>query len=150
MKLVKAIWNEVEGKWKLQLVQGKFILEDEADVLLDGSGILNQWRWPDIEGLHMFKGKLAHTAQWDPEYHWEGKRIVVIGNGSSGVQVIPSFSPTQGCEAGELYSTCYLDIHEHLWALKKRRNGHRFRVHRRGKAAVPGKSGRASTVQESH
>ncbi|KAE8393536.1 putative flavin-binding monooxygenase [Aspergillus alliaceus] len=93
MKLVKAIWNEVEGKWKLQLEQGKFILEDEADILLDGSGILNQWRWPDIEGLHTFKGKLVHTAQWDPEYHWKGKRIAVIGNGSSGVQIIPSLQP---------------------------------------------------------
>ncbi|KAF7590203.1 hypothetical protein BBP40_003178 [Aspergillus hancockii] len=92
-RLVKAIWNEKQGKWKLRLEQGEFVIEDEADVLLDGSGILNQWRWPDIEGLDSFKGKLVHTAQWDPEYQWEGKRIAIIGNGSSGIQIIPHIQP---------------------------------------------------------
>ncbi|KAE8162972.1 putative flavin-binding monooxygenase [Aspergillus tamarii] len=89
-KLVKAIWSKTQGKWKIQLQQGELVLEDEADIVLDGSGVLNQWKWPDIEGLETFKGKLLHTAHWDPEYNYEGKKIAVIGNGSSGIQVIPS------------------------------------------------------------
>ncbi|KAB8201337.1 putative flavin-binding monooxygenase [Aspergillus parasiticus] len=92
-KLVKAVWSEMQGKWKLQLQQGGLVLEDEADIVLDGSGVLNQWKWPDIEGLHTFKGKLLHTARWDPEYNYKGKKIAVLGNGSSGIQVIPSLQP---------------------------------------------------------
>ncbi|KAF7629455.1 hypothetical protein AFLA_013169 [Aspergillus flavus NRRL3357] len=85
-KLVKAIWCETQGKWKLQLQQGGLIIEDEADIVLDGSGVLNQWKWQEIEGLDTFKGKLRHTARWDPEYNYEGKKIAVLGNGSSGIQ----------------------------------------------------------------
>ncbi|QRD93240.1 hypothetical protein F9C07_2098600 [Aspergillus flavus] len=92
-KLVKAIWCETQGKWKLQLQQGGLIIEDEADIVLDGSGVLNQWKWQEIEGLDTFKGKLRHTARWDPEYNYEGKKIAVLGNGSSGIQVIPSLQP---------------------------------------------------------
>ncbi|KAE8379064.1 putative flavin-binding monooxygenase [Aspergillus bertholletiae] len=92
-KLVRAVWSEAQGKWKLQLQQGELTLEDEADIILDGSGTLNQWKWPDIEGLETFKGKLLHTARWDPEYNCEGKKIAVIGNGSSGIQVIPAVQP---------------------------------------------------------
>ncbi|KAE8405536.1 putative flavin-binding monooxygenase [Aspergillus pseudonomiae] len=92
-KLVKAIWSEVQGKWKLQLQQGEFVLEDEADIVLDGSGVLNKWKWPNIEGLDTFKGKLLHTARWDLEYNYEGKKIAVLGNGSSGIQIIPSLQP---------------------------------------------------------
>ncbi|RMZ46525.1 monooxygenase [Aspergillus flavus] len=92
-KLVKAIWCETQGKWKLQLQQGGLIIEDEADIVLDGSGVLNQWKWQEIEGLDTFKGKLLHTARWDPEYNYEGKKIAVLGNGSSGIQVIPSLQP---------------------------------------------------------
>lgn len=50
----------------------------------------SHWRWPDIDGLHSYQGKLMHTAQWDRMYDLTGKRVLNIGIGSSGVQVIPS------------------------------------------------------------
>ncbi|KUM62460.1 hypothetical protein ACN42_g4650 [Penicillium freii] len=50
-KLVKSIWNEDRGKWALELTQNGTIIHDEADVLINGSGILNQWKMPDIAGL---------------------------------------------------------------------------------------------------
>ncbi|KAJ5696786.1 hypothetical protein N7536_007198 [Penicillium majusculum] len=43
-KLVKSIWNEERGKWALELKQNDMIVHDEADVLINGSGILNQWK----------------------------------------------------------------------------------------------------------
>jgi cation diffusion facilitator CzcD-associated flavoprotein CzcO len=82
MRLVKAIWNEKQGKWRLHLEQGEFYLKMKLTLCLteatfsselfffsmlefrDQSNNISQWKWPDIEGLDLFKGKLLHTAQW--------------------------------------------------------------------------------------
>ena len=53
----------------------------------------SNWKWPNIEGLSSFKGKLMHTARWDKSYDVKGKRVAVIGAGSSAAQVIPSIQP---------------------------------------------------------
>lgn len=49
----------------------------------------SNWQWPKIPGLHDFKGHLVHTAKWDTEYDYTGKRVATIGVGSSAVQTIP-------------------------------------------------------------
>lgn len=43
---------------------------DEADVLISATGALNNWKWPDIPGLHDFKGKVMHSAKWDESYDY--------------------------------------------------------------------------------
>ena len=57
----------------------------------------HQWdsnfRYPNIDGLHTFKGKLMHTARWDPEVDLKGKKVAVIGAGSSAAQVVPNILP---------------------------------------------------------
>lgn len=63
-KVLETIWDDEVGKWKIKVqVDGKTV-EDEADILVNGSGFLNKWQWPQIEGLHNFKGKLVHSARW--------------------------------------------------------------------------------------
>lgn len=54
-----------------------------SDFLISAVGQLNQPRYPDIEGLESFKGKVMHSARWDWSYNLEGKRIGIIGNGPS-------------------------------------------------------------------
>ncbi|BCS27046.1 flavin-containing monooxygenase [Aspergillus puulaauensis] len=95
-KLTSAIWNENEGKWELKLQRGDEVLTDKADIVVDGSGVLNNWTLPDIKGIDTFQGKLLHTAKWDPTYNWDNKRIAVIGNGSSALQVVPALQPKAG------------------------------------------------------
>ena len=41
---------------------------DSCDVLISATGALNEWKWPAIPGLHDFKGKLLHSANWDEDY----------------------------------------------------------------------------------
>jgi cation diffusion facilitator CzcD-associated flavoprotein CzcO len=65
------------------------IVEDECDILVSAVGFLSKWKWPDIPGLHDFKGQLMHSASWDNSFDSKGKRIGVIGNGSSAIQIIP-------------------------------------------------------------
>jgi cation diffusion facilitator CzcD-associated flavoprotein CzcO len=93
-RLISSIWNEETGKWRLQLRQGDGnVIDDEADILINASGILNQPTLPNVEGLDRFKGKVLHTGAWDRSYEYKGKRIGVIGNGSSGVQAVPALQP---------------------------------------------------------
>lgn len=46
------------------------VFEDTCDVFLSASGVLNNWKWPSIPGLHKFKGKLLHSANWDESYDY--------------------------------------------------------------------------------
>lgn len=48
---------------------------------------LTQRTGPKINGLHDFKGTLLHSAHWDETAVYKGKRVAVIGTGSSGIQV---------------------------------------------------------------
>ncbi len=53
----------------------------------------SNWKWPDIEGLHDFKGELVHSASWPADFSYKDKRVAVIGNGSSGIQIVPAIQP---------------------------------------------------------
>ena len=94
-KCIEARWNEETSKWhvKFEIVGTGEIVEDTSDVFLTGTGVLNEWKWPDIKGLHDFKGKLLHSANWDSSYDVTGKSIAVIGAGSSGIQIVPALQP---------------------------------------------------------
>ena len=92
-KILSATWDEDSGKWLLEVSQNGKTKADSADIFVNGAGFLNKWKWPNIEGLSDFKGKLVHTADWDADYDLEGKRVAVIGNGSSGIQVVPAIQP---------------------------------------------------------
>lgn len=72
-KVLEARWNEDKAKWvvKLQNIQTGDIFEDQGDALFRGVGSLNSWKWPDIKGLHDFKGKLMHSAEWDMAYDYK-------------------------------------------------------------------------------
>ncbi|OAP62890.1 hypothetical protein AYL99_02117 [Fonsecaea erecta] len=92
-KILETIWDDEAGRWKIKFDANGVVREDTADILVNGSGFLNKWKWPAIPGLHDFKGKLVHSANWDKDYSWEGKKVAVIGNGSSGIQIVPAMQP---------------------------------------------------------
>ncbi|TDO51587.1 4-hydroxyacetophenone monooxygenase [Kribbella sp. VKM Ac-2527] len=51
-------------------------------------------KWPDIPGLRDFDGPVVHTSKWDPGIELEGKRVAVIGNGASAMQLVPAVADT--------------------------------------------------------
>lgn len=61
----------------------------------------SNWKWPDIQGLKTFKGALIHSARWDQEYDFAGKRVAVIGIGSSGIQIVPRLAKI--CSSMDLF-----------------------------------------------
>lgn len=63
------------------------------DFVVSAVGFLHHPNHPDIKGLDVFSGKVVHTAQWDPSTEWAGRRVGVIGNGSTGTQVVAALTP---------------------------------------------------------
>lgn len=53
----------------------------------------SNWKWPDVEGLHDFKGDLVHTASWPEGHDLTNKTVALIGNGATGIQLLPAIQP---------------------------------------------------------
>lgn len=79
----------IDGKWHLELDDGR---KDEADIVIAASGVLHHPRYPDIPGITDFGGAIFHSARWDDAVQLDGKRIGVVGNGSTGVQIVSALS----------------------------------------------------------
>ncbi len=83
----------VEGRWHITTTDGR---EDVADVVIAATGVLHHPNVPDIPGLEDFAGPVFHSARWDHSVPLEGKRVGVIGNGSTGVQIVSAVSKIAG------------------------------------------------------
>ncbi|KIW22105.1 uncharacterized protein PV07_12521 [Cladophialophora immunda] len=100
-EVIGCYWQEKAGEWLVKLRQKTASgecreFEDRCDILLHGTGILNNFKWPEIKGIEKFKGKLMHTARWPKEYQqddWTKDRVAVIGSGASSIQTVPAMQP---------------------------------------------------------
>lgn len=101
-EVIGCYWNESKGQWNVKLRETKpgqqpREFEDYCDMLLHGTGILNNFKWPDIPGLKdKFKGRVMHTARWPSEYQkeqWKNDRVAIIGSGASSIQTVPTMQP---------------------------------------------------------
>ena len=72
--------------------------DEFADILISARGFLSKPKWPSIPGLHDFKGQLVHSAAWDHSFDYSHKRIGIIGNGSSGIQILPQIAKLEGAQ----------------------------------------------------
>ncbi len=73
------------GQWHLQTRTGQ---HDKADVLIAATGVLHHPSYPSLPGLETFEGACFHSARWDHDVPLDGKRIGIIGNGSTGTQLV--------------------------------------------------------------
>ncbi|GLE53184.1 flavin-containing monooxygenase [Mycobacterium montefiorense] len=78
------------GTWTVATAGGDDL---EADFVVCATGVLHHPNVPDIPGLDSFTGPVVHTARWDPDLPTAGRRIAVIGTGSTGVQVVSALQP---------------------------------------------------------
>ncbi|KAL4775861.1 cyclohexanone monooxygenase [Aspergillus nidulans var. acristatus] len=84
------VWHDDKGQWEVELERkdgSRFT--DWCHVLINGSGVVNKWKYPDVPNLERYQGTLVHTANWDTQIQWKGKSVAVIGSGASAVQVLP-------------------------------------------------------------
>lgn len=94
----RAEFNEEDGQWQLLVrdLRKDEVFIDQCDILVSATGFLSHWRWPSIPGLRDFKGHLTHSADWEGtgKFDYAGKRIGIIGNGSSAIQILPQLAPS--------------------------------------------------------
>ena len=94
-KITGAKWSEEHAQWSLDIenIETGEENEERFDVLITAIGRFNAWRLPDYPGINDYQGHLRHTSSWDPSFDPTGKHVAVIGNGASGIQIVPNIQP---------------------------------------------------------
>ena len=86
-RVLSAILDEQALRWTVTTDGGEVV---SARFCIMATGALSAAMTPDIPGLDSFAGDIHHTAHWPHEgVDFTGKRVAVIGTGSSGIQSIP-------------------------------------------------------------
>jgi len=73
------------SRWHVHTTTGE---SDSGEIMVCATGVLHVPRVADIAGLDDFAGRWFHSARWDHSVPLKGKRIGVIGTGSTGVQIV--------------------------------------------------------------
>ena len=86
-RVKSAIFDEAANHWDVETEDGH---RARAQFVIAATGLLSANHLPDIPGIESFEGEAFHTSRWPHEpVDFRGKRVGVIGTGSTGVQVIP-------------------------------------------------------------
>ncbi|KAL4879757.1 monooxygenase [Aspergillus karnatakaensis] len=93
--VVSTKWDEEKGVWEIQGQDLKTneIISDWAHIVVHATGYLNKPSWPAIPGLDEYQGVKLHSADYDEGVSLEGKDVLLIGGGSSAVQILPAIQP---------------------------------------------------------
>jgi cation diffusion facilitator CzcD-associated flavoprotein CzcO len=79
-------FDEADGTWTVRTTGRK---RYRARTVVLASGPLPDHKWPAIRGLDTYRGHKIHSARWDHDYDFTGKRVAVVGTGASAVQIVP-------------------------------------------------------------
>lgn len=83
-------YDEATNQWELTTDDGDSI---RATYVVNAVGLLAAVNMPEIPGRDSFDGQLVHTARWPDGLDVTGQRVAVIGNGSTGQQVVTALGP---------------------------------------------------------
>lgn len=89
-------WIEEEKRWRITCSDGNVLT---PRIVIGAQGPLHYPKMPNIEGMETFKGPSVHSAAWNKNLDYNGKKVVVIGSAASAVQLIPIVAK----KAKELY-----------------------------------------------
>lgn len=96
-RVASAVFDETDAHWRVRTDDGT---EVSARFFIMATGCLSSTNTPAIPGRDMFAGPMLHTGNWPHEpVDFAGKRVAVIGTGSSGIQAIPMIA----AQAAHLY-----------------------------------------------
>jgi cyclohexanone monooxygenase len=86
-RVTAAHYDEDANRWTVTTVDGASYA---ARYLVTAAGCLSTWQVPKFKGLDSFRGDWHHTGNWPKQgVEFSGKRVGVIGTGSTGIQAIP-------------------------------------------------------------
>jgi cation diffusion facilitator CzcD-associated flavoprotein CzcO len=79
-------YDEGRALWQVQTESAGTL---EARSVVMAGGPLSNASFPAITGIETYQGHKIHSARWDHDYDFGGKRVAVIGTGASAIQIIP-------------------------------------------------------------
>jgi cyclohexanone monooxygenase len=86
-RVTSAVFDEAASRWTVETDRGDHVT---ARFCVMATGCLSDAQIPDFEGLETFEGARYHTGRWPHEgVDFTGRRVGVIGTGSSAIQSIP-------------------------------------------------------------
>ena len=89
-RVTSASFDSVSNRWTIGTEPGDRVT---ARILIMATGCLSIPNWPAIDGIERFRGDRFHTGRWPHEgVDFSGKRVAVIGTGSTGIQSIPKIA----------------------------------------------------------
>jgi cation diffusion facilitator CzcD-associated flavoprotein CzcO len=93
-RVTSARYDENANRWHVRTEKGE---EFAARFLIAAVGCLSAANVPRIPGLDSFAGRWVHTGQWPHEgVDFTGKRVGLVGTGSTGIQAAPVIAETAG------------------------------------------------------
>jgi cyclohexanone monooxygenase len=93
-RIVSAEWDEAAAVWRLTTARGERVA---ARFLIEGVGLLSSTNTPVFPGAERFEGRIHHAARWPAAgLDLAGKRIGVIGTGSTGIQIVTALAAQAG------------------------------------------------------
>ena len=96
-KVIAASFTETENYWKIETDSGCIF---QCNFCVLASGNLSEPQMPNFAGLDSFEGNWYHTGLWPiNKVDFSGKRVGLIGTGSSGIQTAPEVAK----QASELF-----------------------------------------------
>lgn len=98
VEVTEARWNQDAAEWQADVISADGGRETlTATMILSGVGAFNKPRMPEVPGVDRFEGPSVHTARYpDNGLDLAGKRVVLVGNGASAMQVGPAIVDTVG------------------------------------------------------
>ena len=89
-RVVSAVYDETAAGWQVTTDTGENF---RSRYCIMATGCLSAANKPDFEGLDDFTGRVFHTGHWPHEpVDFSGRRVGVVGTGSSAVQAIPEIA----------------------------------------------------------
>jgi cation diffusion facilitator CzcD-associated flavoprotein CzcO len=89
-RVTSQVWDEASLTWRTSTEDGFSI---RSRYLINATGVLSVPQYPDVPGRQDFQGKAYHPARWPKEaVDFKGKRVAIVGTGSSGVQIGPEIA----------------------------------------------------------
>jgi cyclohexanone monooxygenase len=103
-----ARWDDDARHWQLTTTTGE---HHEFDVVVSAVGLFTQPVLPDLVEQEPFTGTVMHSSRWDHSVDLTGKRVAVLGTGSTASQLIP--------EVAKVADTVYSVQRSPTWILPK-------------------------------
>lgn len=97
VEVTGAEWDEAQRQWRVNIRdKGGRAETISARALVSASGFFNLPNTPAFEGADQFQGVKFHTSEWRHDVDLTGKRVAVIGNAATALQLVPPVAEIAG------------------------------------------------------